>query len=344
MANYNKYINSTGTHYIANSGSDEKGNLHSGTAGDQTGKEWQLRSWYNRPWTHVFRYEKDSRVPQKLAELGCAAALNDNIGYDQHQRTTYWTQLKAANYDPSKIKTPCEEDCSAGVAANVKAVGFLLGIKALQEVSSSMTSRNTVQNLTSAGFTMLTDSKYLTSGKYLQPGDILLYINHHVAMNITKGTKAEATIPRVEEKLEVIGTAVSKGSMFVRPSETSAANYGAVAKGATVNVVELLSSGWMKIEWSKSPTGYGYTSNRNNKYYTYTAKNAEEFYITTGRVNIRKGAGTNYSSMTVLPNGTKTTYLNKEETINGVKWLYVSCVINNKSYTGWVSSKYLKRG
>lgn len=39
---YKKYILSNGTHYISNSGSDEKGGIKGGKAGDQNGKEWQL--------------------------------------------------------------------------------------------------------------------------------------------------------------------------------------------------------------------------------------------------------------------------------------------------------------
>ena len=58
--------------------------------------------------------------------------MNDKIGYDQNQRDTYWQQLKAVDYEPSKIKAACEEDCSAGVCANVRAAGFLFGIAALQ--------------------------------------------------------------------------------------------------------------------------------------------------------------------------------------------------------------------
>ena len=81
IKDYDKYVNSTGTHYLSNSGGDENNKLNSGKAGDQTGKEWQLRAWYNRPWTHVFRYEKDARVPETLVCLGCAAALNNKIGY-----------------------------------------------------------------------------------------------------------------------------------------------------------------------------------------------------------------------------------------------------------------------
>ena len=55
-ATHAKYINSTGTHYISNSGSDENGAYSGGQAGDQTGKEWRMRDWYNRPWTCVLRY------------------------------------------------------------------------------------------------------------------------------------------------------------------------------------------------------------------------------------------------------------------------------------------------
>lgn len=39
-ATHSKYINSTGTHYISNSDSDENGAYRGRQAGDQTGKEW----------------------------------------------------------------------------------------------------------------------------------------------------------------------------------------------------------------------------------------------------------------------------------------------------------------
>ena len=182
---YDKYLYSTGTHYIANSGKDENGGTKGGQAGDQTGHEWELKKWYNRPWTVVLRYP-DQAVALTIAKLGIAAALNNKIGYDQGQRTTYWTQLQKAGYDPSKITTACEEDCTAGVSANVKAAGYLHGVKALQDVPIC-TSRNMRSEFTKAGFIALTASKYLTSGNYLLPGDVLLYESHHAATNITLG-------------------------------------------------------------------------------------------------------------------------------------------------------------
>lgn len=189
--NYSKYINSTSTHYISNSGKDENGAYTGGKAGDQSGHEWELKPWYNRPWTVVLRF-MDQKVAETIAKLGIDAALNNLIGYDQAQRTTYWKQLRAANYDPSKITVACEEDCTAGVSSNVKAAGFIHGIKALQDVSIC-SSRNMRSVFTKAGFKALTDSKYLTGTKYLLPGDILLYENHHAATNITVGASVRSS-------------------------------------------------------------------------------------------------------------------------------------------------------
>ena len=189
--NHSKYIDSTSTHYISNSGKDENNAYTGGKAGDQSGHEWELKSWYNRPWTVVLRF-LDQAVALTIAKLGIEAALNNLIGYDQNQRNTYWTQLKAAGYDPSRITVACEEDCTAGVSANVKAAGFIHGIKALQDVSIC-SSRNMKSVFTKAGFVALTDSKYLTSSKYLLPGDILLYENHHAATNITVGSAVRSS-------------------------------------------------------------------------------------------------------------------------------------------------------
>ncbi|MBQ3423653.1 MAG: SH3 domain-containing protein [Clostridia bacterium] len=186
--NFDKYILSTGTHYISNSGSDERKQYHGGAAGDQSGHEGEWKAWCSRPRSVVLR-SPEQAVALKIAELSIAAALNNKIGYDQYQRTTYWTQLQKAGYDPSKITTACEEDCTAGVTANVKAAGFLLGVKKLHDLPTSVYSGNMKAAFVKAGFVALTQSKYLSSGKYLLPGDILLYEGHHAAANVTLGAK-----------------------------------------------------------------------------------------------------------------------------------------------------------
>lgn len=171
---------------ISNSGSDERGKYSGGQAGDQTGNEWRIQAWYSRPWSHVLRHP-DAAVRDLIATLAEEAAVNDRIGYDQNQRTTFWGQLKVSEYRPKNITQPCEADCSAGVAAIVKATGYLLGDTKMQNVSADMYTGNERFALNQAGFNVLTDSKYLTSDDYLLRGDILLYEYHHTAINLTDG-------------------------------------------------------------------------------------------------------------------------------------------------------------
>lgn len=175
---------------ISNCGHDENGKYHGGAAGDQTGGEWQIQDWYKRPWGHVLRHPNKD-VGAMIAALAIEAANNPNIGYDQYQRTTFYKQLKAAGWHPANITVKCEADCSSGVAAIVIATGHLMGIKALQNVSPDMYTGNERQALKNAGFEVLTNSRYLTSDKYLQPGDILLYEGHHTAINLDYGSEVK---------------------------------------------------------------------------------------------------------------------------------------------------------
>jgi hypothetical protein len=179
------------THLISSNGHDENGNYSGGQAGDQTGTEWELRSWYSRPWDLVLRYPEEN-VQAMIAQMGRQAAQNDMIGYDQGERTTFWQQLAAHDYDPSQITVPCESDCSAGVAAIVKATGYRLDIQKLKEVSPHLWTGNMRQALVTAGFGVLTDDKYTSSPDYLLPGDILLNEAHHCAINIFRGSRVDS--------------------------------------------------------------------------------------------------------------------------------------------------------
>ena len=173
---------------IANSGHDENGKYRGGKAGDQTGKEFEIRTWYKRPWNCVLRYP-DPRVGIELADLARSAALNDRIGYDQNQRWTFLSVLRLANWIPGKIQMDCEADCSSGVITLTMAAGYRLQIDALKTINNTAVNTYTMRaGYRKAGFEVLTDSKYLTSDKYLLPGDILLNDNAHTAMNLDKGS------------------------------------------------------------------------------------------------------------------------------------------------------------
>lgn len=198
---------------ISNSGHDENGKYSGGKAGDQTGGEWAVINWYDRPWKCVLRHP-DPAVRAMIAEMATAAAKNDHIGYDQSDRYTFWQHLKASDYDPAKITVNCEADCSAGVAAIVKAVGYRLKRAGLKAVSIYLYTGNMRDAFKKAGFEVLTASKYLTSPDYLLRGDILLNDSHHVATNLTDGKKASAPTPAAPQKPTSSGGGLNKTPRF----------------------------------------------------------------------------------------------------------------------------------
>lgn len=167
---------------IGHASIDERGKANSGAAGDQTKKEVCTRSWYSMPWHTVFR-PKSATAAEKIAKAMEQACANNNIGYDQYQRTTLYTQAKAKGWDISKVATKCETDCSALVAVCCNAAGI--------SVSKDMYTGNEKSLLTKTGaFTVYTASKYVGSSNYLKRGDILLG-NGHTAIVLSNGAKVK---------------------------------------------------------------------------------------------------------------------------------------------------------
>lgn len=191
---------------VSNCGHDENWRYSGGTAGDQVGSEWYIRDWYYFSQNVVLRHP-DAKVRAMIADMARAAAENDNVGYDQSQRETFWQQLKAAGYRPDDIRVKCEADCSSGVAAIVKGAGYRLNDKKLQGVSPSVYTGNERAALLNAGFKALTASKYLTSGDYLLAGDINLNESRHTNICVTNGSKSGAT---TDTKLDVDGAIGTK--------------------------------------------------------------------------------------------------------------------------------------
>lgn len=176
---------------IGHASLDEEKDIKGGAAGDQTKKEVCTRSWYSKPWTSVIR-PKDSAVAEKIAKAMEQACANDKIGYDQSQRTTLYTQAKAVNWDISKVTTKCECDCSSLVAVCVNAAGI--------KVSKDIYTGNELSALkATGGFTVLTDSKYISKADYLKRGDILLG-SGHTAVVLSDGSKASASTKPAESK------------------------------------------------------------------------------------------------------------------------------------------------
>lgn len=169
---------------IGHASIDENGKAQGGMGGDQTKKEVCKRNWYKASWDVVLRCT-DPSIAEKMAiacEQGCD---NNNIGYDQKQRNTLYTEAKKVNYDLSKINTKCECDCSSFMCVCAIAAG-------LSESYFYSGNMRTTSNMRAAfektgKFEILTDSKYLNSDSYLKRGDILVNEGSHTIMVLSNG-------------------------------------------------------------------------------------------------------------------------------------------------------------
>lgn len=173
---------------IGHASSDENKKIKGGQAGDQTGKEVCTRSWYSKPWNVMLRpiSPRVAEMSARACEKGCA---NNNIGYDQNQRNTLRTKAVQVGFDLSKVGA-CETDCSAFMSVCAEAAGVNIPYTSGNAPTTSTMRKVFTQT---GAYRAYTDTKYLTSDKYLQRGDILVKEGSHTVMVLspTKSSFAE---------------------------------------------------------------------------------------------------------------------------------------------------------
>lgn len=177
---------------IGHASIDENGNASGGRAGDQTGKELCTRDWYTKGWNVLLRPVR-ADLAEKSAAAMEAACWNELIGYDQSGRNTLYQKAKAADFRLEDIDTACECDCSSLVH-----VCAIAGGANLTYGSNGYTTRTMVKAFVASGdYVKITDSKYLTSDKYLKRGDILVKEGSHTVMVLDNGSGVEVVEPPV---------------------------------------------------------------------------------------------------------------------------------------------------
>ena len=165
---------------------DENGKTHGGKAGDQNGKEVSTQAWYRhkKGW-RVLRCKSADKA-DKIARAMQAACDNANIGYDQYQRLSLYNFAKRVDFDPTRIKTPCETDCSALVRVCLAYAGIT--------VKNFRTPNEASILLRSGEFIELKESRYTDQSTYLRRGDILVTRTQgHTVIVLSNGSKAETT-------------------------------------------------------------------------------------------------------------------------------------------------------
>lgn len=216
---------------IAHASIDENNRIKGGKAGDQTGKEVCVRSWYNKPWQYVIRFT-DISMANRLADCMEMAAKNIYIGYDQNQRNTLLKEARKYNYDVSKVRTPCETDCSALVSVACMYAGIPESALTLQ--GNCAHTRNLRAMLKNTGeVSIYSTALYTQNADRLKRGDILLKEGSHVVVVVKTDDLKD---------LETIAKEVIAGKWGVgveRKQRLRAAGYNPQMVQAKVN--ELLS-------------------------------------------------------------------------------------------------------
>lgn len=225
---------------IGHASIDERGKANSGQAGDQTGREVCTRNWYDRGWTVLLR-AKDPAVAERMARACEAGCANNHIGYDQYQRNTLRARARDFAWDLSNITVDCETDCSAFMTVCAEAAG--VNMDGTYTSGNAPVTQNMRQKFTETGaFTALTDSKYLTSDRYLKRGDILVYERGHTVMALSNGDLSGAasntnttTKGECDVKVETIrkgskgGAVLSLQTLLIHKFAISCGSYGADA-------------------------------------------------------------------------------------------------------------------
>jgi len=204
-----------------------------------------------------------------------------------------------------------------------------------------------------------TDTPSSTSVYVVQNGDTLYKIASQFNMTVTDlktKNQLKSDVLTVGQKLTISGTASSGGSTTTPPptatktatvdvsgalnvrsgAGTSYSVVTTVSNGTKVTVLSE-SNGWSKIQFG-STTGWVSSSYLTTSTSTTTPPPTTTKTATvnvSGSLNVRSGAGTSYSIVTTVSNGTTVTVLSES---NG--WSKVQF----GSTTGWVSSSYLSYG
>ena len=326
---------------ISNCGHDERGKYAGGTAGDQTGTEWEVRSWYRYTggWVYMIRHPNRS-VGQLIADLAKEAAQNNKIGYDQNERYTFWQRLAAASYRPSRITANCEADCSSGCAAIAKAAGYLLNDSKLKNISIYAYTGNIAAVLQNAGFTLYADSKYLTSDAYLLPGDFLLKPGYHICTNLDTGSKAAS-----QDEWKAIGTATCTDDGVNVRYTAGGTIIGQVNAGNRFEIDGKTSGGWTHVK--VAGIGIGWIATQYVKIDgTAGAPNKTPKWVgrsTTDDLNVRTGPGVSYPNLSSWPKLNKDNLVDVCDTVkagDGSLWYYVRIAAK---YYGYVSATYISR-
>ena len=162
---------------------NENGKITGGTPGDQTGREVGTQAWSMHTKGWIVLRAKTPAVREAIAYAMAAACNNNHIGYCQSHRTGATLAAQPHGYDPAKITTDVETDCSE----LVRLCCLYAGIK----VPSFNTGSEKNVLLNTGMFTAHEDGAHCNSSDRLLRGDILVTrTKGHTVVVLSDGSAA----------------------------------------------------------------------------------------------------------------------------------------------------------
>lgn len=228
---------------------NELGKGEGGKPGDQNGLEVTTENWYLHAKGWVVIRAKDDEVRKKIALCMRYICENDNIGYSYNiNRRGLVNAAKPYGYDPRKVTTKVETDCSMAVVDCIRYAGINV---------ADFTTADEVEKCKATGaFSILTSDKYCKSSDYLLEGDILVTKTMgHTVVILTDGPKAVADLPKFLFKTFAYnGISITEGTPGTRAAQRSKtiakAGYrpitvrlASVSNSALANVVPFIGGG-----------------------------------------------------------------------------------------------------
>lgn len=201
----------------------ENGTIY-GNPGDQTGREVAVGPYYQFGQNVILRF-RDPALGVKAADIMKRCCNNSAFGYSQGGRTGAYTQLKKAGWNPDKVTTKCNCDCSSLVAAVVNAVGI--------PINPDSYTGNLRAVLSATGkFEAHTGTGWTNTAANLRPGDIILAPGKHVAMALEYGSNVK---PKPTPSGKVYAEGIMKVTEPIYDGTVGVINkVGSVVAGQTV--------------------------------------------------------------------------------------------------------------
>ena len=180
---------------IGHASKDENNKITGGKAGDQTAREVRIDDYYVHSKGWVLLRCNNATRREKIAEAMEKACKNNQIGYDQNQRSTLFNNIQDKGFDPSKTTKNVEVDCSALVRV---CIAYAYGRDRVGDIRT----KDLPSALVASGlFTKYTTDKYCKSSDYLRRGDILCTpVKGHVVVVLNDGAKAHEVVKKVAKE------------------------------------------------------------------------------------------------------------------------------------------------